>query len=146
MQMVGVAGVALLLAACGATPGTPERASQPGVNAVSTMAAPQTNSAGNVTVQVIPRQLKSGGPVIFEIVMDTHSVDLAGDMLALVELRDERGNALRPVAWDGTGGGGHHRAGMIRFDALPAGARTVSLVVKNIAGVTERVFAWDVPA
>lgn len=143
--MFAVAGVGLLLAACGATPGTPERASQPGVTAVSTMAAPQTNTAGNVTVQVIPRQLQSGGPVIFEIVMDTHSEDLAGDMLVLVELRDERGNALRPVAWDGTGGG-HHRAGMIRFDTLPAGVRTVLLVVKNIAGVTERVFAWDVPA
>ncbi len=158
-QLLGVLIImASALAACGGpassstvTPAaTTEPAASPGAarspTAVAIFKPPsaQTSVAGNVTVIVTPQALKAGEPAEFEIAMDTHSVDLAGDMLALVVLRDERGSAQNPTAWDGPAAGGHHRSGTIRFDALPLGIRSVTLIIKNIAGVPERVFTWDV--
>lgn len=163
------AGMLWLLAACGTPAAAPETTAVPVAAAGTPTAAPeppatptaapialptaaplqaepptaQTNNAGNVVVTVTPEVLSAGAPLAFEISMNTHSVDLAGDMLALVELRDERGSVRKPTVWDGPVGGGHHRAGVIRFDALPAGTRSITLVVKNIAGIRERAFTWE---
>ncbi len=160
-----VAGMMWLLAACAApdsaaVPASPDAAAAVPERSTMSVATPpaqpsapartdappqtQTSDAGNVVVTVTPQVLAAGAPPAFDIAMNTHSVDLAGDMLALVELRDERGNVQMPSAWDGPAGAGHHRSGTIRFDALPPGTRSVTLVVKNIAGIRERTFTWDV--
>ncbi len=41
--------------------------------------------------------------------------------------------------------GGHHREGKIKFAALTTSTKSVTLIVKNIAGVPERVFNWGLP-
>ena len=102
----------------------------------------QSNDAGEVTVQVTPVTLLYDKPIEFEIVMNTHSVELDADMLQGVILRDDAGNEFKPQAWDGPGAGGHHRAGKLTFGNLPASVRSVTLVLKNIAKVPERVFTW----
>lgn len=105
---------------------------------------PQTVAAASVTVKVTPLTLKPGEPPMFDIAMDTHSVDLAADMLKTVVLRDDSGKEYAPTAWDGAGPGGHHREGKIKFAALTTNPKSLTLVVKNLAGVPERAFKWDV--
>ena len=104
----------------------------------------QTIEGGNVTVKVTPLTLKTGEPPTFDIALDTHSVDLAIDILKLVVLRDDFGKEYTPTAWDGAGPGGHHREGKIKFAALTTNPRSLTLIVKNLAGIPERAFKWDV--
>ena len=95
-------------------------------------------------MKVTPLTLKQGEPPVFDIAMDTHSVDLAADMLKTVVLRDDSGKEYVPTAWDGPGAGGHHREGKIKFAVVTTNPKSLTLVVKNLAGVPERAFTWDV--
>ncbi|MCL4394266.1 MAG: hypothetical protein M1482_05590 [Chloroflexi bacterium] len=145
--------VALVLAACSgaATPTVaPVPATVPPSASNASKPAPpssvfetQNNSSGSVTVDVQPGALQVGKPIAFDIAMNTHSVDLNDDMTKIVVLRDDTGKVYRPMAWDGPGGGGHHRSGTLTFAALPSKPKFVELVIKGLAGVPERVFRWD---
>ena len=135
----------LALAACSdvkplSTPSSPSASNQ------SPQTSPfesQTNESGAVTVKVTPNVLQAGAPAEFLIAMDTHSVDLVDDMLRVVVLRDDSGKEYAPAGWDGVASGGHHRAGNIRFAALPANVQSVTLIVKGIANIPERVYQWQ---
>jgi len=107
--------------------------------------ATKSNSGGSVTVEAKWSIVEAKG-LVFDIVMDTHSVDLDGyDLKALAVLKDGSGNEYRPTAWD-SAAGGHHRTGKLAFalpDSLKQGeAKPVTLVVRKVAGVAERVFEW----
>ena len=115
-----------------------------GANTLVTL-KPQTAEGGGVTVVVTPLALKKGEPLVFDIAMDTHSVDLAGDMRKMVVLLTDAGTEYAPSAWDGAGPGGHHREGKIKFATLTGNPKSVTLVVRDLAGVPERKFKWDVP-
>ena len=113
-----------------------------------TQSATQTNTGGQVTVQ-ITWQGTAGNPV-FGVSLDTHSVGLDSiDLQELATLRVDGGPEIRPVGWDAPKGG-HHRGGTLAFPATgPDGstligpqARTIELVLRNVAGVPERVFSW----
>ena len=145
--------LALLLAACsgGTTPTAapaPTQASnaQP-ASSKSSGAGFETKSSegGSVTVDVKPTALEVGKPIAFDIAMNTHSVDLGDDMTQITTLRDDTGKEYKPTAWDGPGGGGHHREGTLTFAALTAKPKSVELIIKGLAGVPERVFKWDLP-
>lgn len=105
----------------------------------------KTVEGGNVTVTVMPVRFVRDAPLEFEIAMNTHSVDLSGDMLKAVALRDDAGKEYAPTAWDGPSAGGHHRSGKIEFTALTTNTKSVTVIVKGIAGVPERMFTWDLP-
>ncbi len=147
----------LLVAGCGAAPatapaGAPVSPSANGANSSTPIAArasaiagltAQSNDGGGVTVSVTPLALRAGAALQFDIALNTHSVDLRDDMLKSVVLRDDAGEEHAPTLWEGPGPGGHHRTGRLTFAALPASTRSVTLVVRNIGGVPERVFRWD---
>lgn len=144
-----VALIAILtLAACGGTgsagPSSTTTTSQ------SSSAASQTSEGGNVTVEVTWKG-KSVGPV-FTVAIDTHSVNLDGyDLRQLAVLQTDQGAEFTPTNWDAPKGG-HHRTGTLTFSATtPDGTaligpntRTIRLIVRNVAGVSERVFQWTV--
>lgn len=145
----------VLLAACSGTSAPPasNSNSSPNESAVASTTAGSANSSGmeaqtvdggSVSIKVTPAALKRGQPLEFDIAMDTHSVDLANDMLKAVVLRDDSGMEFTPTAWNGPGGGGHHREGKIEFAPLTMSTKSLTLVVKNIAGVPERIYQWDV--
>lgn len=145
----------VLLAACSGTNAPPasNSNSSPNESAVASTTAGSANSSGmeaqtvdggSVSIKVTPAALKRGQPLEFDIAMDTHSVDLANDMLKAVVLRDDSGMEFTPTAWNGPGGGGHHREGKIEFAPLTMSTKSLTLVVKNIAGVPERIYQWDV--
>jgi hypothetical protein len=82
--------------------------------------------------------------------MDTHSVDLDRyDLKDLAVLKTGAGLELQPITWDAPKGG-HHRSGTLVFPATPpdgglsidADALTLTLVIRDVAGVPERTFQW----
>ena len=105
----------------------------------------QSSDGGNVTIDVEWLGL-DGDRLSFAVAMNTHSVDLDGyDLGELAVLRDEHGNEYRPESWD-SAPGGHHRRGTLTFDALDSvengEAAVVEMVIRDIAGVGERVLTW----
>lgn len=108
----------------------------------------QRVDGGNVTVAATWQGLVAG--TAFEIVLDTHSVDLDGiDLMRLAVLRVD-GVEVQPVSWDAPKGG-HHREGTLAFPAatadgtplIDADTITVDLVIRDVAGVAERTYQWN---
>ncbi len=86
--------------------------------------------------------------LVFDVSMDTHSVDLDQYNLgSLSVLLDEQGKQYIPTSWESPSGG-HHRNGTLTFatpDSLSQGkTKYVELIVRDVAGVGERVFKWEV--
>jgi hypothetical protein len=110
-------------------------------------AATQTNDGGQVTIKVT--WSGANADPTFDVVMDTHAVELDGyDLTQLAVLRVD-GREVQPASWDAPTGG-HHRQGTLRFsvtaaDGTPligAETRAVELIIRDVAGVSERVFRW----
>ena len=112
-------------------------------------ADPQTNVGGGVTVKV--SRLAAADTVAFQVVLDTHSVNLDGfDLAQLAVLRTPSGEEIAPLAWEAPAGG-HHREGTLSFPAVagdgsplmqPDGG-SLLLVIRDVAGVAERTFSWS---
>ncbi len=103
----------------------------------------QTVSGGGVTVKVTYLNPKSRDEPRFEVVLDTHSVNLdAYDLKSTGILRDDAGRNYVPTAVENKGGG-HHRETVVSFPKLSSQANRVELVIKDLAGVKERSFAWN---
>jgi hypothetical protein len=98
---------------------------------------------GPVTVVVTLLAPASGAPLKAKVVLDTHSVSLdAVSFEQAVALRTADGADVGPTAVEQTSGSGHHREAVLVFPPLPAGG-SVRLVVKNVGGVPERTFSWE---
>lgn len=104
----------------------------------------QSNNQNSVRVDVRPVQLLPGRPAKFEIRMNTHSGDLSQDLVAVCSLKDSSGREYRPTSWDGSPPGGHHRSGVLEFPELGDAARSITLVIREVANVPQRVFNWSI--
>lgn len=104
----------------------------------------KSNKKNYVRVDVRPVQLFPGKPAKFEIRMNTHSGDLSQDLIAVCSLKDSSGREYQPINWDGSPPGGHHRSGVLEFSELTEGAESITLVIREVANVPERVFNWTV--
>lgn len=104
----------------------------------------QVNDAAAVRVEVRP--LTVGEDVAswdFTVALNTHSVALDDDLLQAAVLRCDREVEHRPIAWDGSPPGGHHRQGVLRFTPLDHESRYLELVIQGVAQVPERSFRWE---
>lgn len=108
-----------------------------------TRVSTKEQSAGNVTVTVTPQELTPGKPAAFLLVFDTHSVDLTFDVSRIAELRDEKGTTYGTPTWTGDPPGGHHRKGTLTFPTPLTKTQGITLILKNIAGIPERSFTWN---
>lgn len=103
----------------------------------------KSDRQGPVTVTVTwSAPLAVGMPLQAKVVLDTHSVGL--DAIALnevVTLRGPDGVEAAPTAVD-TKGSGHHREATLTFGPITKPGR-VEIVVRNVGGVAERIFAWE---
>ncbi len=104
----------------------------------------QSSRKSGVQVDVKPVQLVPGRPANFEVRMNTHSVPLDQDMIAVCILIDDQGREYKPLKWKGSPPGGHHRSGVLAFPPLEGNPKSVTLIIKNIASVPERTFGWQV--
>lgn len=104
----------------------------------------QMSEAGGVAVAVTYLNPREDSPA-FEVKFDTHSVDLDQYKLeSIVFLRDDAGKEYSTPVVESSTGSGHHISGMIRFkDVGISKAKMVTLVIKDVAGVKERVFSFE---
>ena len=104
----------------------------------------RSNAGGEVTIDVEYLGDKDN-LLSFDITMDTHSVDLDQyDLAQLSELTDDKGNNYPPVSWD-SASGGHHRTGILTFSqpGTQGEPGTLILIIRNVAGIQERMFKWE---
>lgn len=134
--------VAVLLSGCAAgSPTASEPASSPGVSAGATT---RTSEGGQVTAVV-----DWGGPddgAVFDVSLDTHSVDLDALDLADAVLRNDRGETLNAQPWAAPKGG-HHREGSLAFEGNATtfftGAAWIELVLSGVGDLPERTLRWE---
>jgi hypothetical protein len=103
----------------------------------------QTVSGGGVTAKVTYLNPKTNDEPRFQVVLDTHSVALDSyDLKSLSVLHDDTGKTYLPVGAENKGTG-HHREIVLTFSKPGPEGKRVELVIKDIAGVKERIFRWN---
>ena len=106
--------------------------------------SPQTNSRGNVTVQVKPINISKASKIwAFEVDLETHTVELSQDLVKNSVMVDDRGKSYYPVVWEGDPPGGHHRKGILKFEAISPIPKVVQLKISQVGNVEERIFKWE---
>ena len=134
-----------LVAACRAPAQAP--ASPTGI------ASPAPAAGASQTVEVGPVSAVAtwagpGAGPVFEIALETHSVDLDGVDLADATLVNDRGDSLAARPWEAPPGG-HHRAGRLAFEGDAAsffgGSRTITLTLDRIGAPGSATFSWPIP-
>jgi hypothetical protein len=138
-----LAATMVLLAACSSS--TPAGSGTPSSSASAAGQATQTSDGGQVTVVV--DWAGAGGGAVFDVKLDTHSVDLDALDLSDAVLRNDRGETMAAQPWAAPKGG-HHREGTLTFegDATPffSGAAWVELVISGVGDLPERTLRWEV--
>ncbi len=149
MLAIALLSIALLTGCASRRMPSPLSAPTPDVTASSSHLPTQTfpariSDAGQVVVEITPLNLSQPEEAIsFEVAMNTHSVALDYDLARLAILRTSRGDEVAPLRWDGSSGG-HHVSGILYFPAVNLeGAQWVEVVIRDVAGVPERIFRWE---
>lgn len=150
---ISIIVVAVIAAGCssGFTPQGEAEANPPFPSSGSSSHRPtnglvQSHTGGSVTIDI--EWIEEGdGLLIFDVAMNTHSVDLDQyDLGELAVLRDDTGNEYHPVSWDAAPGG-HHRSGTLTFpvpDSLSQGeTKYVEIMIRDIADIEARVLKWE---
>ena len=100
----------------------------------------QTSSEGSVEITVRPMNL-TANTWDFEVTLNTHSVELNEDLVkASILIVD--GKEYKPVSWEGDPVGGHHREGILKFDAPSSQLKSTTLKINQVGGIKERRFSW----
>jgi len=103
---------------------------------------------GMVTVEVTPMNFGMlGDTIIFEVAMNTHSVDLSMDLAQLSTLTTDAGRVIQALSWDAPRGG-HHVSGKLVFPALVDGVSIFDGTAKFTLQIKDvdaqlRIFEWD---
>jgi hypothetical protein len=80
------------------------------------------------------------------LTLDTYFVNLVRyDFEEVATLRDDTGKSYSVTSVERIGSGlkPHFRQAVLRFPRVVPEAKTIELVVKDVAGVKERVFRWE---
>lgn len=98
---------------------------------------------GAVDVEVVPKNLRVGEEIVFELSLNTHSVELDYEYTSIASLQDNLGGNYKTLNWDG-GENGHHIKGQLTFESLKDGLESVSLELSGIDNQTN-IFTWELP-
>ena len=102
----------------------------------------RTDNQANVTVTVTPSDLSPhSNEWKFNIVMNTHSVELNQDMMRVAVLVDDQGTTYIPRNWEGPVSG-HHREGVLTFQSITPMPKSIELKISGVGDV-ERSFVWE---
>lgn len=106
----------------------------------------QSNSDGSVEVSVTPLNLDRTAEVwTFSVSLNTHSIELDDDLAKQSFLRMDKGKEATALGWEGDPAGGHHREGKLIFKKPPTELKMATLLIKDVAGISERLFVWTLP-
>jgi len=103
----------------------------------------ETNTQNYVAVEVQPVQFTPYAPSTFKIALNTHQGSLAYDLTKIATLVCDKGTELKPIRWEGTPPGGHHRFGTLVFPKFDHNISRMTLTIRGIYNVPEREFKWD---
>ena len=102
----------------------------------------KTDDQFSLTITVTPIELSAQAQEWkFNVIMNTHSVELDQDMIKIATLVDDSGKKHKPLRWEGASAGGHHREGMLIFSSVTPAPRSVELKIS--IGNVIRSFAWQ---
>ena len=104
----------------------------------------KTDDQPPVSITVTPIQFGADATMWkFDVAFTTHSGSLDDDPTKVAVLVDDKGISYQPTAWEGAGPGGHHREGVLVFKAINPSPKYVELKIKDIGGIIERSFRWN---
>ena len=104
----------------------------------------RTSTAAGVTVKITPKLVAADVPAWeFAVVLDSHVQDLTDDLLKTSVLLDGAGSRQSPSAWEGAAPGGHHREGLLRFEAMKPRPAALELQIQRPGESAPRSFRWD---
>ncbi len=99
---------------------------------------------GPVSVTVTPLDTGDNSPLwSFDIALNTHSEEIGEDLAVVSVLMDDEGKTYRPISWEGSPPGGHHRSGVLKFSAISPRPNSLELKINNVGGIPERSFKWE---
>jgi hypothetical protein len=108
----------------------------------------KSDAQGAVAMEITPTNLENpGDAVIFDVLMDTHSVDLSMDLAQLATFSTDTGKTVQATLWDAPRGG-HHVKGKLSFPStkdgsnLLDGAKSLTITITNV-DVPTRTFTWS---
>ncbi|MDP3956515.1 MAG: hypothetical protein Q8P97_00785 [bacterium] len=102
----------------------------------------RTDDQSAVTITVTPIDISPQSKEWkFDIVMNTHSVELDQDLTKSASLIDVQGKEYKPLNWEGTVGG-HHREGVLTFNRIMPAPQLITLKISGVGDV-ERSFTWQ---
>lgn len=111
-------------------------------NSYAAEIAPQTSNERGIkvtaTLQAIPADAKTW---TFEVTLETHTQPLNDDLARSATLIAD-GKQYLPLAWDGAPPGGHHRKGLLRFQATGPQPRSMELQIRLSGDKSPRNFKW----
>ncbi|MEK7060236.1 MAG: hypothetical protein AAB970_01285 [Patescibacteria group bacterium] len=103
---------------------------------------PKTDEQVAVTITVTPIDVSSKSKEWkFNVVMNTHVVELNQDLTKNAVLADDQGKEYKPIKWEGPVGG-HHREGILIFNQITPTPKSVELKISGIGDVI-RNFVWQ---
>jgi hypothetical protein len=109
----------------------------------ATSSTTQSIAGGGVTAKVTYLNPRSSDEPRFQVVLDTHSVALDSyDLKSITVLRDDTGKDYLPTSVENKGSG-HHREVTLSFPKVSPEAKRLEIVIKDVAGVKERTFRWN---
>ena len=143
--------VVLILSACSAaTPTSDQTAPSTGNETSASADLTRSDGQGTVTVEVTPLNLNVPAETLeFDVLMDTHSVELSMDLAKLATLTTDTGITVQATTWDAPRGG-HHVEGKLIFPATQDGKTILDNASKLTLTLTDvdapsRVFEWPIP-
>lgn len=111
-------------------------------NAAELGYAPQSSNERQVkitaTLQEIPKESKTWD---FEVSLESHIHDLS-DVIENSSVLIADGKQYKPRNWEGAPPGGHHRKGVLRFNAIIPKPVSVELQIRLIGDSSPRSFKW----
>ncbi len=115
-----------------------------GINeARSAQTAAQTSDQGGVKITIEPRGFpREAKTWDFAVTLETHTQPLDDDLLQSATLIADA-KRYRPLGWEGAPPGGHHRKGVLRFDAVTPLPQAVELQIRRTDEASPRVFRWQ---
>jgi Spy/CpxP family protein refolding chaperone len=117
----------------------------------------QEDTQGAVTVNatlLTPDKPRADGKLAVQVKLETHTVNLDQYRLEqLALLRDAQGREVQALGLESPSGSGHHREGVLLFPGTDAAGKlmlspetkSLTLILRGIDGVSERVFRWQLP-
>ena len=111
-------------------------------NAAEPVLAPQTSNEREIKIVVTPKNISNTAPSWeFEVTLESHTQTLNDDLAKSSALVAD-GKRYAPLVWEGAPPGGHHRKGMLRFEAIIPQPPSVELQIRLAGETTARSFQW----